>query len=102
MTKLDKKYGHLMPSMGSYESSVEIDPSGVMVNKATGRGVNRLKKAKQWEHFSDASVRDAIDTAGKASRVYNKSKSPMALLGFGVKKRGRPRKHGGALFVAGA
>jgi len=86
--------------MGSSEIGVEVDPSGVMVNKATGRGVNRLKKAQHWEHFADATVRDGIDTAGKAARVYNKSKNPLSILGFGVKKRGRPRKNGGALFAA--
>jgi len=61
-----------------------------------GGSVNRLKKAGRWEHFANATIRDGIDTAGKAARVYNKS-----MMGFGVKKRGRPRKHGGALMAAG-
>jgi hypothetical protein len=67
-----------------------------------GGSVNRLHKAQRWEHFANATIRDGIDTAGKAARVYNKSKNPMSMLGFGVKKRGRPRKHhGGALMAAG-
>jgi len=61
-----------------------------------GGSVNRLKKAGRWEHFANATIRDGIDTAGKSARVYNKS-----MMGFGVKKRGRPRKHGGALMAAG-
>jgi hypothetical protein len=66
-----------------------------------GGSVNRLKKAGRWEHFANATVRDGIDTAGKAARVYSKSMDPMSMMGFGVKKRGRPRKHhGGALFAA--
>ena len=66
-----------------------------------GGSVNRLKKAGRWEHFANATIRDGIDTAGKAARVYNKSTDPMSMMGFGVKKRGRPRKHGGALAAAG-
>ena len=66
------------------------------VRAIAGSGVNRLKKAGRWEHFANATVRDGIDTAGKAARVYNNS-----MMGFGLKKRGRPRKHGGALLAAG-
>jgi len=66
-----------------------------------GGSVNHLKKAQRWEHFANATIRDGIDTAGKAARVYNKSTDPMSMMGFGVKKRGRPRKHGGALMAAG-
>ena len=65
-----------------------------------GGSVNHLKKAGRWEHFANATIRDGIDTAGKAARVYGKSTDPMSMMGFGVKKRGRPRKHGGALFAA--
>jgi hypothetical protein len=61
-----------------------------------------LKKAGRWAHFANATIRDGIDTAGKASRVYKKSTNPMSMLGFGLKKRGRPRKTGGALYVAGS
>jgi len=76
-----------------------IDTAGKaarVYNKSVGGSVNRLKKAGRWEHFANATIRDGIDTAGKAARVYNDS-----MMGFGVKKRGRPRKHGGALMAAG-
>jgi len=76
-----------------------IDTAGKaarVYNKSIGGSVNRLKKAGRWEHFANATIRDGIDTAGKAARVYNDS-----MMGFGVKKRGRPRKHGGALMAAG-
>ena len=66
-----------------------------------GGSVNRLKKAQRWEQFANATIRDGIDTAGKASRVYYDSSNPMAQMGFGLKKRGRPRKSGGALYPAG-
>ena len=38
-----------------------------------GGSVNRLKKAGRWEHFANATLRDGIDTAGKAARVYHHS-----------------------------
>ena len=50
----------------------------------------------------NATIRDGIDTTGKAARVYKQSMNPMSMMGFGLKKRGRPKKSGGALFVAGA
>ena len=96
MMKLDKKYGHYMPSMGSSEVNTDFLDDPLQI----GLGVNHLKKGQRWEHFANATIRDGIDTAGKAARVYNKSKNPMSMLGFGVRKRGRPRKHGGALFAA--
>ena len=66
-----------------------------------GAGVNRMKKATRWEGFANRTIRDGIDTAGKAARVYYDSSGPMAQMGFGLKKRGRPRKSGGALVAAG-
>ena len=66
-----------------------------------GGSVNRLKKAGRWEQFANTTIRDGIDTAGKAARVYYDSTNPMAQMGFGLKKRGRPRKSGGALYPAG-
>jgi len=66
-----------------------------------GSGVNRLNKATRWEGFANKTIRDGIDTAGKAANVYYDSTGPMAQLGFGLKRRGRPRKTGGALYVAG-
>ena len=71
------------------------------VRSIEGSGVNRLKKATRWEGFANRTIRDGIDTAGKAARVYYDSSNPMAQMGFGLKKRGRPRKHGGALVAAG-
>ena len=65
-----------------------------------GSSVNRLKKGQRWETFANATLRDGIDTAGKAARVYYDSTDPASQMGFGLKKRGRP-KRGGALFVAG-
>ena len=67
-----------------------------------GLGVNRMKKSQRWEQFSHATIRDGIDTAGKAANVYYDSTNPMAQMGFGLKKRGRPRKmQGSALYPAG-
>ena len=76
-----------------------------------GSGVNRLKKAQRWEQFANAAVRDGIDTAGKAARVYRASTQPTFtdMLGFGLKKRKAPRRRkrspsderGGALMPAG-
>ena len=78
MMKLDKQYGHYAPSMGSSEINTDFLDDPLQI----GLGVNRLKKGQRWEHFADATIRDGIDTAGKAARVYNKSKSPLAMLGF--------------------
>jgi len=76
-----------------------------------GSGVNRLKKAQRWEQFANATIRDGIDTAGKAARVYRASTQPSMtdMLGFGLKKRKAPRRRrrspsderGGALMPAG-
>ena len=92
---------HLMGA-GKLKKSIRADASR-LISAGTDRAiheiggsVNRLKKAGRWEHFANATIRDGIDTAGKAARVYNDS-----MKGFGVKKRGRPRKHGGALMAAG-
>ena len=64
-----------------------------------GTGVNRLKKAERWEGFSNAALRDAIDTAGKAGRVYYDTTNPIAQLGFGLKKHRKLK--GKALMAAG-
>ena len=95
---------------GKLKKSIRADAARLItsgtdraIQAIEGGSVNRLKKAGRWEHFVNASIRDGIDTAGKAARVYKKSTDPMSMLGFGVKKkRGRPRKHGGALMAAGA
>ena len=77
-----------------------------------GSGVNRLKKYSRWTGAINKTVRDGIDTAGKASRVYRASTQPNIsdMLGFGLKKRKAPRRRrrrspsderGGALMPAG-
>ena len=70
------------------------------VRAMEGSSINRLKKGQRWETFANATLRHGIDTAGKAARVYYNSTNPASQMGFGLKKRGRP-KRGGALFVAG-
>jgi hypothetical protein len=62
------------------------------VRAINGSGVNRLKKAQRWEHFADSTLHDAIDTANKARKTYQKS-------GFGLKKH--KRLSGRALLAAG-
>ena len=84
-------------------NAVRLMDSGT--NRATGEmetrgtGVNRLKKAGRWEQFANATIRDGIDTSGKAARVYYDSTGPMAQLGFGLKKHRRLK--GKALLAAG-
>ena len=67
-----------------------------------GSGVNRLKKYSRWTGEINKTIRDGIDTSGKAARVYYDSTGPMAQLGFGLKKR-KPNKNmkGSALMPAG-
>ena len=76
-----------------------------------GSGVNRLNKYSRWTGAINKTVRDGIDTAGKAARVYRASTQPTFtdMLGFGLKKRKAPRRRkrspsderGGALMPAG-
>jgi len=74
-----------------------IEGSGV------GGSVNRLKKAQRWEQFANATVRDGIDTVGKAARVYRAATRPTLsdMLGFGLKKRKARKMKGSALLPAG-
>jgi hypothetical protein len=65
----------------------------------TGGKISRINKAGKWEQFSNATLRDAIDTAGKAGRVYNDTTSPLSQLGFGLKRH--KRLSGKALMAAG-
>lgn len=53
-----------------------------------GGKIGRVKKANKWQTFTDTTLRDTIDTAGKAGRVYNDTTSPLAKLGFGIHGRG--------------
>ena len=64
-----------------------------------GKSINRLNKANRWEQFANAAIRDAIDTSGKAARVYNDANSPMSKMGFGLKKHRKIK--GSALLPAG-
>jgi hypothetical protein len=79
------------------------------IRALAGSGVNRLNKANRWEGFANKTVRDAIDTAGKAGRVYYDTTSPLAQMGFGVGRRKRggnviatSKDAGKALITAGA
>jgi hypothetical protein len=56
-----------------------------------GKSINRLNKASRWEQFSNAALRDAIDTASKAGRAYNDFNSPLSQMGFGLKKHHKLR-----------
>ena len=64
-----------------------------------GRGINRINKANRWQTFVDTTLRDTIDTAGKAGRVYNDTTSPLSQLGFGLKRHRKLK--GRALLAAG-
>jgi len=49
----------------------------------TGGKISRINKANIWRDFSNQTIRDGIDTAGKAGRVYYDTTSPMSKLGMG-------------------
>jgi len=70
-----------------------------------GSSVNRLKKYSRWTGAINKTVRDGIDTAGKAVRVYRGATQPTIsnMLGFGLKKRSSRKKRmsGSALMPAG-
>ena len=69
-----------------------------------GSSVNRLKKYSRWTGAINKTIRDGIDTSGKAARVYKASTQPSIsdiILGFGLKKRKAPKRRGGALMPAG-
>ena len=67
--------------------------------ESRGASVNRLKKGQRWEQFANATIRDGIDTAGKAARVYYNETSPMSQMGFGLKRHRKLK--GRALLAAG-
>ena len=69
------------------------------IRAINGSGVNRLKKYSRWTGAINKTIRDGIDTSGKAARVYYDSTGPMAQLGFGLKKR--KSMTGSALMPAG-
>jgi len=49
-----------------------------------GGKIGRVKKANKWQTFTDSTLRDTIDTAGKAGRVYYDTTSPLSKMGFGI------------------
>jgi len=53
-------------------------------NTMSGGKIGRLKKANRWQTFADATLRDTIDTAGKAGRVFNDTTSMKSRAGFGI------------------
>ena len=83
--KASNKYG---PNFGKNSSSEDDEYDGPLY---LGSGVGRRNKYNKWVDALGA--RQVID-AGM-------SKGASSISGFGLKKRGRPRKTGGALYVAG-
>ena len=110
ITVLGTKGAEKLSGMGSVgdslkrsaaDNTMRLMDSGT--NRATGEmegsSVNRLKKAQRWEGFVNATIRDAIDTGGKAARVYYDSSNPMAQMGFGLKRHRKIK--GSALMASG-
>ena len=83
---------------GGDRAASEMETQGAGVHMK-GKSINRLNKASRWEQFSNAALRDAIDTASKAGRAYNDFNSPLSQMGFGLKKHRKLR--GMALLPAG-
>jgi hypothetical protein len=83
--KASSKYGKYGPTSGIEEDDEYSGPLYL------GSGVGRRNKYNKWVDALGA--RDLIDAA--------MSKGASTILGSGLKKRGRPRKTGGALYVAG-
>jgi len=93
-----KDSGKRLIVAGTDRAIQAIEGSGI------GGSVNRLKKYSRWTGAINKTIRDGIDTSGKAARVYYDSTGPMAQMGFGLKKRTPRRKRslkGSALMPAG-
>jgi len=71
--------GTAMPVRTLAASGPALGPSPM-----TGGKLSRLKKANRWQTFTDATLRDTIDTAGKAGRVFNDTTSMKSRAGFGI------------------
>jgi len=76
---------HLLGA-GKLKKSIRADAARLItsgtdraIQAIEGRSLNHLKKAGRWEHFVNSSIRDGVDTAGKAARVYKKSTDPMSM-----------------------
>ena len=99
ITATSKDSGKRLIVAGTDRAIRAIDGSGI------GGSVNRLNKYSRWTGAINKTIRDGIDTSGKAARVYNQSTNPMAQMGFGLRKRKAPRRKrsmsGCALMPAG-
>jgi len=69
---------------GMVKTPMTTPMTAPMTAPMTGGKINRIGKANKWQDFSNATIRDTIDTAGKAGRVYNDTMNPLAKLGMGV------------------
>ena len=82
--KASSKYG---PGVGKVDTE-DDEYNGPLY---LGSGVGRRNKYNKW-----------VDALGARQVIYaGMSKGASTISGFGLKKRGRPRKTGGALYVAG-
>ena len=99
ITATSKDSGKRLIVAGTDRAIQAIEGSGI------GGSVNRLKKYSRWTGAINKTIRDGIDTSGKAARVYYDSTGPMAQMGFGLRKRNAPRRKrsmsGCALMPAG-
>jgi hypothetical protein len=73
------KEGTAYPTRTLPASGPAVGPSPM-----SGGKIGRVKKANKWQTFVDSSLRDTIDTAGKAGRVYNDTTSLKSRMGFGI------------------
>jgi len=95
--------GNLIRTVKDSGKRLIVSGTDRAIRAIEGSGVNRLKKAQRWEQFANATVRDGIDTVGKAARVYRAATKPALsdMLGFGLKKRKARKMKGSALMPAG-
>jgi hypothetical protein len=95
--------GNLIRTVKDSGKRLIVSGTDRAIRAIEGSGVNRLKKAQRWEQFANATVRDGIDTVGKAARVYRAATKPTLsdMLGFGLKKRKARKMKGSALMPAG-
>jgi len=85
-----KKYNNWVDTLGARQ----VIDAGMSkgASSISGMGVSRTKKYNNW-----------VDTLGARDLINaGMSRGASTISGFGLKKRGRPRKTGGALYVAGS
>ena len=75
--------GQLKKSIRRNASRLITSGTDRAIEAIEGSGVNRIKNAGRWEQFANSTIRDGIDTAGKAVKVYKQSTNPMSMMGFG-------------------